>query len=143
MRFLFFAAGLALVGVSAACSGNPMPGDENYPYNLSGEYDVSIDAMGAEYAGPAKLTTSPGGLVYGVLDLQGPERVAGNIEGEISGDTLTFDSNYERGGGCTGVLSGEGRITEGGGSVAGGSVVDDSCTGDLFDAAFKFTRKTE
>jgi hypothetical protein len=127
---------------SAACSGNPMPGDSDYPYNLTGEYDVSIDAMGSEYAGPAKLTTSPGGLVYGVLDLQGPERVAGNLEGEISGDTLTFNSNYERGGGCTGVLSGEGRITEGGASVAGVSVIDDDCTGDLFDAAFKFTRKT-
>ena len=143
MRLISLVAALACMGVSAACAGNPMPGDKNYPYNLSGEYETSFDAMGTQYAGPAKLTTSPGGLVYGVLDLQGPERVAGNIEGEISGDTLTFDSNYERGGGCTGVLSGEGRITEGGLSVAGVSVVDDSCSGDLFDAAFKFTRKTE
>lgn len=142
MRLLPMALGAVLL-VSAACSGNPMPGDSGYPYNLSGDYEASFDAMGAEYKGEATLTTSPGGLVYGVIDLQGPERVAGNIEGEISGDTLTFDSNYQRGGNCTGILSGQGRITEGGTSVAGISVVDDDCTGELFDSAFKLTRKSE
>jgi len=144
MRRFSFGFGLACVIVAlAACSGNPMPGDRDYPYNLSGDYDVSFEAMGTEYAGPATLSTSPGGMLYGVLDLEGPERVAGNIEGSITGDTLTFDSNYERGGGCQGVLSGQGRITEGGDAVAGVAVVDDDCTGDLFDSIFTFTRKSE
>lgn len=134
--------GFALATLTA-CSGNPMPGDRDYPFNLTGEYDVSFEAMGTEYAGPSTLSTSPGGMVYGVLDLQGPERVVGNMEGAITGDTLTFESSYERGGGCAGVLNGEGRITRGGDAVAGVAVIDDDCSGDLFDSIFTFTRKSE
>lgn len=139
-RFLFLLALGFATTATAACSGNPMPGDSGYPYNLSGEYDASFEAMGVEYAGPATISTSPGGLVYGVLDLQGPERVVGNIEGSIAGDTLTFDSEYERGGGCAGVLSAQGRITEGGEAVAGVAVIDDECAGELFDAIFTMKR---
>ena len=126
----------------AACSGNPMPGDSDYPYNMTGTYETSIGALGTVYAGPATITTSPGGFVYGTMELAGPETVVGVIEGSIAGDTLTFDSHYERGGGCTGVLSGTGTIAEGGESASGDAVVDDDCSGDLFEAVFTMTRKT-
>lgn len=132
-------AALALV----ACSGNPMPGDRGYPYNMTGMYDAAFEAMGVVYAGPAEIATSPGGLVYGKVDLTGPENVVGDFSGSIAGDTLTFESNYERAGGCTGVLSGQGIIAEGGGSAAGDAVVDDDCSGDLFDATFTMTLQTE
>ncbi len=127
----------------AACSGNPMPGDQGYPYNMTGLYDASFEAMGTVYAGPAELATSPGGLVYGKIELEGPETVAGDFEGSISGDTLSFDSVYERGGGCTGVISGQGIIAEGGVSVSGEAVVDDDCTGDLFDSVFTMSKQSE
>jgi hypothetical protein len=135
-------AGIAVL-VMAACSSNPMPGERGYPYNMTGSYDTEIDALGTVYAGPAEITTSPGGLIYGTIQLGGPETVLGDMEGSISGDTLTFESHYERGGGCTGVLSGVGVIEEGGGAVSGDAVVDDDCSGDLFDALFSMTRKTD
>lgn len=139
-------AGL-LVGLTvtalAACSGNPMPGDSGYPYNMTGMYDTDIEAMGTVYAGPAEIATSPGGLVYGKIQLDGPETVVGDFEGSISGDTLTFESHYERAGGCMGVLSGVGIIAEGGGSANGDAVVDDECMGELFDAVFNMSRQAE
>lgn len=136
-----FLVGFAAL-VMAACSSNPMPGDTGYPYNMTGTYETSIGALGTVYDGPATITTSPGGFVYGTLELAGPETVVGAIEGSIAGDTLTFDSHYERGGGCTGVLSGKGTIAEGGESASGDAVVDDDCSGDLFDAVFTMTLKT-
>lgn len=126
-----------------ACSGNPLPGEKGYPYNTTGTYDTEFEAMGVVYAGPARITTSPGGLVYGTVELSGPENVEGDFNGSIAGDTLTFESNYLRGGGCTGLLSGQGSIAEGGGAIEGTAVVDDDCSGDLFDATFVMTRKTE
>ena len=131
------------VAALAACAGNPMPGDSGYPYNMTGTYDTSFEALGTVYAGPAEISTSPGGLIYGTIQLDGPETVLGDMEGSISGDTLTFESYYERGGGCTGVLSGVGVIEEGGGAVSGDAVVDDDCSGDLFDAVFSMSRQTE
>ena len=135
-------AGSAAVAVTA-CSGNPMPGDKGYPFNMTGTYDTSVEAMGTVYSGPAEITTSPGGLIYGKLQLDGPETVVGDFEGSVSGDTLTFELRYERAGGCTGLLSGQGVIAEGGGSASGNAVVDDDCTGDLFDAAFAMSRQTD
>jgi hypothetical protein len=142
IRIRAAAAAVALMALTA-CSGNPMPGDRGYPYNVTGTYEASFEAMGVVYAGPAELTTSPGGLVYGTVNLSGPENVAGDFSGSIVGDTLTFESNYERAGGCTGMLSGQGIIVEGGGSVAGDAVVDDDCAGDMFDSTFTMNRQTE
>jgi hypothetical protein len=132
-----------VLAVAAACSGNPMPGDSGYPYNMTGMYDTDFEALGTVYAGPAEIATSPGGLVYGKIQLDGPETVVGDFEGSIAGDTLTFESHYERAGGCMGVLSGVGIIAEGGGSASGDAVVDDDCSGDLFDAVFSMSRQAE
>ena len=129
--------------VMAACSSNPMPGEQGYPYNMTGIYDTEIEAMGTVYAGPAEIATSPGGLIYGKIQLDGPETVVGDMEGTIVGDTLNWESHYERAGGCTGVISGIGLIEEGGGSASGDAVVDDDCAGDMFDALFSMTLKTD
>lgn len=128
---------------AAACSGNPMPGDRGYPHNLTGIYDSTFETMGVEYSGPAEIATSPGGLVYGKVELGVPEEIVGDLSGSIVGDTLRFESSYERAGGCVGMLSGEGVIAEGGGSVVGEAVVDDDCAGDTVDATFKMTRQAE
>ncbi|MGB5526765.1 MAG: hypothetical protein WBO43_08345 [Gemmatimonadota bacterium] len=137
-----FLAGFAAL-VMAACSSNPMPGEKGYPYNMTGIYDTSIEALGTVYAGPAEIATSPGGLIYGKVQLDGPETVIGDMEGTIVGDTLKWESHYERAGGCTGVISGSGLIEEGGSSASGDAVVDDDCAGDMFDALFSMTRKTD
>ena len=129
--------------VMAGCSGNPMPGESGYPYNMTGMYDTSVEALGTVYAGPAEIATSPGGIIYGKLQLDGPETVIGDMEGTISGDTLTWESHYERAGGCMGVISGVGVIEEGGGTVSGDAVVDDDCAGDMFDAVFDMSRQTD
>lgn len=135
---------LVLAGtLSFACSGNPMPGDSGYPYNMTGMYDTSFEAMGTVYAGPAEIATSPGGLIYGKIELTGPETVAGDLSGSISGDTLTFESNYERANGCMGVLKGTGIIAEGGVSADGDAVVMDDCAGDPFDAVFSLSLQSE
>lgn len=133
----------AAVLAVAACSGNPLPGDRGYPYNTTGMYELSMDTQGAVYAGPAELTTSPGGLVYGTVQVSGPEDVVGDFSGSIAGDTLTFESNYERGGGCSGLLSGSGIVVEGGGSVSGAAIADDTCTGALIEFTFTMTRQAE
>ena len=135
-------AGVAVL-VMAACSSNPMPGEKGYPYNMTGIYETSIEALGTVYAGPAEIATSPGGMIYGKVQLDGPETVVGDMEGTIVGDTLNWESRYERAGGCTGVISGSGLIEEGGGAASGDAVVDDDCAGDMFDALFSMTRKTE
>ena len=122
-------AAMAVVVTMGACAGNPRPGDRGYPFNVTGTYDASIEALGVVYAGPAEITTSSGGLVHGAIRLAGPENVSGDLQGAVTGDTLTFDSSYERDGGCTGVLSGTGRIDEGGAAVSGTAVVDDDCSG--------------
>jgi hypothetical protein len=48
-------AGL-LVGLTvtalAACSGNPMPGDSGYPYNMTGMYDT--DSTRAQRKSPRR-----------------------------------------------------------------------------------------
>jgi hypothetical protein len=129
------------VVAAAACSSNPMPGESGYPYNMTGVYDASVEALGTVYAGPAEIATSPGGLIYGKIQLDGPETVIGDMEGSISGDTLTWESHYERAGGCMGVISGMGIIEEGGGSSTGDAVVDDDCAGDMFEAVFTLSRK--
>ncbi|MBT8478134.1 MAG: hypothetical protein KJO06_04390 [Gemmatimonadetes bacterium] len=134
--------GFAVAGL-VACSGNPMPGESGYPYNMTGVYTTSVEAMGTVYEGPAEIATSPGGLIYGTIRLDGPETVLGDMEGSVSGDTLTFESHYERAGGCTGVLSGTGLIEEGGGAATGDAVVDDDCAGDMFDAVFTMSRQTD
>jgi len=134
--------GLAVL-VTAACSSNPMPGEKGYPYNMTGIYDTSIEALGTVYAGPAEIATSPGGMIYGKVQLDGAETVVGDMEGTIVGDTLNWESHYERAGGCTGVISGSGLIEEGGGSASGDAVVDDDCAGDMFDALFSMTLKTD
>ena len=134
--------GLAVL-VTAACSSNPMPGEKGYPYNMTGIYDTSIEALGTVYAGPAEIATSPGGMIYGKVQLDGPETVVGDMEGTIVGDTLNWESHYERAGGCTGVISGSGLIEEGGASASGDAVVDDDCEGDMFDALFSMTLKTD
>jgi len=130
------------MAAAAACSSNPMPGESGYPYNMTGAYDAAVEALGTVYVGTAEIATSPGGLIYGKIQLDSPETVIGDVEGTISGDTLTWESHYERAGGCTGLLSGSGIIEEGGGVVTGDAVVDDDCSGDLFDAVFTFGRPT-
>jgi hypothetical protein len=137
-----FLVGITVAALSA-CSGNPMPGDSGYPYNMTGIYTTSVEAMGTVYEGPAEIATSPGGLIYGKIQLDGPETVIGDMQGSIAGDTLTFESAYERAGGCTGVLSGVGVIEEGGASASGDAVVDDDCAGDMFDAVFTMNRQTD
>ena len=134
---------IAMAAVAAAaCSSNPMPGESGYPYNMTGMYHASVEALGTVYAGPAEIATSPGGLIYGKIQLDGPETVLGDMEGSISSDTLTWESHYERAGGCTGVISGIGVIEEGGGAASGDALVDDDCLGDMFEAVFTLSRKT-
>ena len=127
----------------AACSGNPMPGDRGYPYNTTGLYELSLDTEGVLYTGPARLTTSPGGLVYGSVDVGGPENVSGDFSGSITGDTLSFESNYEREGDCAGLLSGSGIIAEGGGLVAGDAVAYDDCTGAMIEFTFTMIQQSQ
>ncbi len=134
-----FLAGFAVL-VMAACSSNPMPGEQGYPYNMTGIYETTVEALGTVYSGPAEIATSPGGMIYGTVELDGPETVVGDMEGTIVADTLSWESHYERAGGCTGVISGVGLIAEGGGSAIGDAVVDDDCAGDMFDALFSMTR---
>ncbi len=136
-------AATATLICTGACAGNPSPGDRGYPYNVTGVYDAEFEAMGVTYAGPAEVLTGAAGRVSGSIHLAGPEDVVGDLNGTVSGDTLTFESTYERTGGCLGVLMGTGRIAAGGGSVSGTAVVDDECAGDLFEATFDLTRRVE
>ena len=71
--------------VMAACSSNPMPGEKGYPYNMTGIYETSVEALGTVYAGPAEIATSPGGLIYGKLQLDGPKRWSVTWRGTIVG----------------------------------------------------------
>jgi hypothetical protein len=138
-RFLVVVAALAL----AACSGNPLPGDRDYPYNVNGIYDLSFEAEFFNDTATTEIYTSPGGITYGKVELQGAENVVGDLNGSIAGDTLTFESNYQRSSGCVGVIFAEGVISEGGDTIAGTALVEDDCASDLIDASFTLSRQAD
>ena len=132
MRILACLTSVALV---VACSGNPQPGDSGYPYNVTGDYQMSVVVEGMTYTGTAALSTMKGGDVSGSLLFESPEVITGTVVGTVAGDSLSFTSAYERSG-CLGVLTGHGTITEGGATAAGTVEVDDECAPDTLAGDF-------
>lgn len=139
MRTLFGIAGLS-IGL-AACAGNPEPGEPGYAFNVDGEYDVEFVADdGQVYTGTMQIETGAGGAVTGVMAIRDPVTIDGDLEGLIVGAELTMTVPYSIvENGCSGVASGGGVVSEGGGSVAGTVEIDDECSGAPFSAEFTFT----
>lgn len=99
----------------AACAGNPKPGEQGYPYNLTGRYSAEFLVEGTAYRGTMDLSTAPGGTVSGSFAVTDPVQVVGSVEGTILGDSLDFLMPYEViVEGCAGTLHGRAGIHEGG-----------------------------
>lgn len=139
MRTLFGTAALS-IGL-AACAGNPEPGEPGYAFNVNGEYAVEFVAEdGQVYAGTMQLETAGGGAVTGVMAILDPVTIDGDVEGLILGAELTLTVPYSIvENGCSGVASGGGVVSEGGGSVAGTVEINDECAGAPMAATFTFT----
>jgi hypothetical protein len=115
----------------AACAGNPKPGEQGYPYNLTGSYQAEFLVDGAPYRGTMNLSTAPGGAVSGSFTLTEPTQIVGSVEGAVVADTVDFQMPYEiLENGCAGVVHGRGAIVEGGTGVSS-PVRIDSCDGEL------------
>jgi hypothetical protein len=116
----------------AACAGNPKPGEQGYPYNLTGQYRAEFLVDGTPYRGTMDLSTGVGGAVTGSFDVTEPARVVGTVEGTVAADSLDFSIPYEiLDNGCAGTVSGRGGIAEGGAGFGGPIRLDDSCGGQM------------
>ncbi len=141
MRTLFGIAALS-VGL-AACAGNPEPGEPGYAFNVNGEYAVEFVADdGQVYTGTMQLETGIGGAVTGVMAINDPVTIDGDLEGLIIGAELTMTVPYSViENGCSGVASGGGVVAEGGGAVSGTVEINDECGDAPFAADFTFTQR--
>ena len=125
--FPIFAAALF-----TACAGNPQPGEQGYPYNLTGQYQAEFVVDGTPYRGTMDLSTATGGAVSGSFTVTQPARVVGTVEGAIVADTLDFQMPYEiLDNGCAGTVSGRAGIAEGGTGFGSPIRLDDSCGGEM------------
>lgn len=130
-KFPIFAAALFI-----ACAGNPKPGEQGYPYNLTGQYQAEFLVDGTPYRGTMDLSTAPGGVVSGSFQVTEPAQVVGSVEGAIVADTLDFQMPYEiLDNGCSGTVHGRGAIVEGGAGFGAPILLDDSCGGELSGTA--------
>lgn len=117
---------------SAACAGNPKPGEQGYPYNLTGQYQAEFVVDGTPYRGTMDLATATGGAVTGSFEVTEPAHVVGTVEGTIAVDSLDFTMPYEiLDNGCAGTVSGRGGIAEGGAGFGSPIHLDDSCGGQM------------
>lgn len=125
----------------AACAGNPAPGEEGYPYNVSGEYRAEfVDSDGATYVGTMRLATSPGGAVDGEMRLEEPMAIAGTVEGTLLENVLRLSVAYEiPDAGCVGDATGSGTVAEGGATVEGELQITSDCDAPG-TAAFRLAR---
>lgn len=135
------AAAPIVIATAAACAGNPQPGDSGYAYNVSDAYAAEFVVDNASYTGSMTLETAPGGVVTGSMNVTSPATITGSVEGMISADTLTFESDYEiADNGCSGIVTGVGVVAEGGGSVSGTMDVYDACGDVTLEGSFDLTR---
>lgn len=140
-RLVRVTAGPLFAVVAAACASNPQPGDTGYAYNVSDAYAAEFIVADATYNGSMTLATAVGGMVTGSMSVSSPVTITGNVNGMISADTLTFESNYEIAeNGCTGIVTGVGVIDEGGGSVSGTMDVYDACADQTMEGGFDLVR---
>ena len=117
---------------AAACAGNPKPGEQGYPYNLTGQYSAEFLVDATPYRGTMDLSTVPGGVVSGSFEVTEPAHVVGTVEGTIAADSLDFTIPYEiLDNGCAGTVSGRSGIAEGGAGFGGPIRLDDSCDGQM------------
>jgi hypothetical protein len=131
MRPIAFATIVLPVLALAACAGNPKPGEQGYPYNLTGSYQAEFLVDGSPYRGSMNLSTAPGGAVSGSFTLTEPMQIVGTVEGTIVADTVDFQMPYEIvENSCAGVVHGRGAIAAGG-TVASTPVRIDSCDAQL------------
>jgi hypothetical protein len=125
--FPIFAAALF-----TACAGNPKPGEQGYPYNLTGQYQAEFLVDGTPYRGTMDLSTAAGGAVSGTFAVTEPAQVVGTVEGTIVADSLDFLIPYEiLDNGCAGTVSGRGGIVEGGTGFGAPIALDDACGGQM------------
>lgn len=138
-----FASALTLTAVAAlaACAGNPAPGQEGYPYNVDGKYDVEFAADdGGTYTGTMRLATAPGGSVEGEMVLDDPMSISGSVEGTLIEDRLGLSVAFEiPETGCRGVAAGSGTVAEGGAPVEGTVVITADCEAPP-EASFRLAR---
>ena len=140
-RLVRVAAGPLFAAVAAACASNPQPGDMNYPYNVSDAYAAEFVVADASYTGSMTMATTTGGMVTGSMSVSSPVTITGTVNGTISADTLTFESNYEIAeNGCTGIVTGVGVVAEGGGAVSGTMDVYDACADQTLEGSFDLVR---
>jgi hypothetical protein len=124
MRFMTGVVALALA--ATACSGNPQPGQSGYPYNIQGEYELTIEIDADTFAGIAVMQTQLGGDVTGTAEIESPERITGEFVGNVTSKLYVFTLTYQRGD-CKGVGRGSAEVAAGGEMVVGTMEIGDEC----------------
>lgn len=132
--------GLALlVLLIGACSGNPQPGQSGYPYNVQGDYDLTIEFNGESRTGRASMQTTVGGDVTGSIDIASPEPIKGQFTGNVGSKLWVFTLTYQRGD-CEGVGRGSAEVAAGGEMIAGSMEIGDECAPEFLYANITLRR---
>jgi len=138
--------GSALLSLAAAlvtfwaCAGTPGPGEEGYPYNLSGSYEGAILVEGMSFTTSLELRTGPGGFMEGSYTVMDPVTMSGDVAGSLVADTARFSMDYVNPmDGCGGTLEGTGVVEEDGEAFAGRARINDACNGYL-SGTFRFRK---
>jgi hypothetical protein len=98
--------------------------------DLKGDYNVKFVVQETPYTGTFKTTPGEKSAFTAKLDFTTPSRVLADATGKTAGDSITFDAKYEdQGRGCTGTLSGKGKVEKDATKSAGVIDIIDSCGG--------------
>ena len=111
--------------VTASIAGYVVP-------DLKGDYNVEFVVQETPYTGTFKTTAGAKGAFGAKLEFTTPSKVLADVTGKTAGDSITFDAKYEdQGRGCTGTLTGKGKVEKDAAKAAGTVEISDSCGGAL------------
>lgn len=121
---LLIVARVAAAAVVTASIGGYVAAD------LKGDYNVEFVVQETPYTGTFKTTPGEKSAFTAKLDFTTPSRVLADVTGKTAGDSITFDAKYEdQGRGCTGTLTGKGKVEKDATKSAGVIEINDSCGG--------------
>jgi hypothetical protein len=100
--------------------------------DLKGDYNVEFIVQGTPYLGTFKTKPAAKSAFTSKLEFTTPSKILADVTGKTPGDSITFNAKYEdQSRGCTGTITGKGKVEKDATKAAGGVDINDSCSGTL------------